>query len=59
MKYSIVIPTYNGEKRILTTLSSLKEQTYSNIEIIVINDGSIDNTESVILKYKNYNKKLK
>ena len=58
MKYSIVIPTYNGEKRILTTLSSLKEQTYSNIEIIVINDGSIDNTESVILKFKKDNPKL-
>lgn len=39
-KVSVIIPSYNRFKYLLNTLKSVKEQTYSNIEIIVINDRS-------------------
>lgn len=42
-KVSVVISTYNRFKYLLNTLKSVKEQTYSNIEIIVVNDCSIEN----------------
>jgi teichuronic acid biosynthesis glycosyltransferase TuaG len=40
-KVSVVIPTYNRFKYLLNTIKSVKEQTYTNIEIIVVNDKSI------------------
>ena len=42
---SVVIPTYNGAKRIVRTLESVVSQDYENIEIIVVDDVSTDNTE--------------
>lgn len=41
-KVSIIIPTYNRFKYLLNTIKSIKEQTYLNIEIIVVNDKSIE-----------------
>ena len=49
MKVSIIIPVYNEEKTISDCLESLKLQTYKNLEVIVVNDGSTDRT-SVFLK---------
>ncbi|MBQ3469157.1 MAG: glycosyltransferase family 2 protein [Bacilli bacterium] len=51
-KISIIIPAYNSEKYIEETLKSIINQTYKNIEIIVIDDGSTDNTKKVIEKVK-------
>lgn len=48
IKISIIIPVYNCEKTIEKCLNSIMNQTYKNIEIIVINDGSTDNTGKVI-----------
>lgn len=45
---SVIIPVYNGEKTIIKTLKSVLTQTFSNIEIIIINDGSTDSTLEVI-----------
>ena len=45
---SVVIPSYNHEKFIKSTINSIIEQTYSNIELIVIDDGSTDNTYKVL-----------
>ncbi len=46
-KVSIVVPVYNGERYIRETLSSILDQTYDNIECIVVNDGSTDNTFAI------------
>lgn len=49
---SVIIPTYNNESTITRCLTSICNQTYSDIEIIVINDGSTDKTEEKILSIK-------
>lgn len=55
---SIVILTFNQEKLIAECLDSVKQQTYSNIELIISDDASTDNTVNIIeewiLKYRNY-----
>lgn len=48
---SIIIPCYNCEDTINKTLSSLEGQTYKEFEVVVINDGSVDQTEKVIYEY--------
>lgn len=53
-KVSIIIPAYNVENYIAECLESVFNQTYKNIECIVIDDGSTDNTAEII---KEYNKK--
>lgn len=49
---SIITPCYNGNGKIQLYLDSILNQTYDNLEIILINDGSTDNTENIILSYK-------
>lgn len=49
---SIVIPVYNGENFLEEAIESALAQTYKNIEIIVVNDGSSDNTDAICKKYK-------
>jgi len=49
---SIIIPVYNVEKYLGNCLESLTQQTLNNIEIILINDCSTDNSEAIILTYK-------
>ena len=48
---SIITPCYNGEKYLDRYFTSLLEQTYSSVELIFVNDGSIDNTEKIALEY--------
>lgn len=52
VKISVIIPAYNVEKYIDKCLTSLVNQTLDSIEIIVVNDGSVDNTKNIIDKYK-------
>jgi glycosyltransferase involved in cell wall biosynthesis len=51
--FSIMICCYNSEKYLRETLDSVINQTYKKWEIIAINDGSIDQTEEILLEYKN------
>ena len=46
-KVSIIIPAYNVEKCLSESVKSAEKQSYKNIEIIIVNDGSSDNTEKV------------
>ena len=53
---SIVIPVFNGENYLKDAIDSAINQTYSNCEIIVVNDGSSDATEKIA---KSYGKKIR
>ncbi len=50
MKISVIIPTYNEEKNIADCINSLKNQSIKDFEIIVVDDGSIDNTIEILKK---------
>ena len=50
-KFSIIIPVYNVEKYLKRCLESVRQQTFSDFEVIIINDGSTDKSLSVAKKY--------
>lgn len=56
---SIIVAAYNVEKYICKCLESLLNQSYEDSEILVVNDGSTDNTEKIIKDYEKKNKKIK
>ena len=51
-KISIIIPVYNTEKYLRKCFDSVINQSYQNIEMVIINDGSKDNSEKIIYEYK-------
>lgn len=56
---SVIIPIYNGEKYIENCLNSIINQSYTNLEIIVLNDGSTDNTLEILNEFKKKDKRIK
>lgn len=56
---SVIVPVYNGEKYLNQCLDSISNQTLENIEIICINDGSSDNTSSILKKYSSKDNRFK
>ena len=56
---SIVIPTYNRAELISETLDSVLAQTYQNWECIIVDDGSSDNTDDVVVEYIKKDKRFK
>ena len=50
-KFSIVIPVYNVEEYIGRCLESVKNQTFKDYEVIVVNDGTKDNSMEIVNKY--------
>lgn len=59
MKFSIIIPVYNREKFIRKCLDSVLKQTYDNYEVIIVNDGSTDNSENIIKEFTQNDKRFK
>lgn len=58
-KISIILPTYNGEKFISNAIQSILKQSYKNIELIIVNDCSKDNTLQIISEYASKDSRIK
>ena len=58
VKISIIIPVFNAESTIQTTLKNIKQQTLNDIEIICIDDGSTDNTAMIINNEINHDSRI-
>lgn len=56
---SVIVPVYNCEKYISNCLESICNQTYDNLEIILVNDGSTDKSQSILSKYESCDKRIK
>ena len=57
-KVTVVIPIYNVEKYLDKCLNSVINQNYKNLEIICVNDGSLDDSEKIVLRYKLKDKRI-
>lgn len=57
-KISVLIPVYNREKFIERSVNSILNQTYKNIEILIFNDGSTDNTFEIIKQMKDKDNRI-
>ncbi len=49
---SVILPVFNTEKYIAKSIQSILDQTFTNFELIIINDGSTDNTETIIKRFR-------
>ena len=56
---SVIVPVYNVEKYLPQCLNSIINQTYENLEIIFINDGSTDNSGNICDEYAKRNSRIK
>ena len=56
---TIIMTSYNSENTIINAIRSIINQTYTNIELIIVDDGSFDNTPQIIKKYKNIDNRIK
>ncbi|MDQ8004974.1 MAG: glycosyltransferase [Pedobacter sp.] len=59
MLITIIIPSFNYGKFIAHTLGNVTLQTYSNIEVLVVDDGSVDNTKEIVLNLAEKDKRIK
>ena len=59
VKISIVIPVYNAEKYLAKCLDSILNQTFKEFECICVNDGSKDNSLTVLQEYSNKDNRIK
>jgi glycosyltransferase involved in cell wall biosynthesis len=51
MKFSVIIPTYNRSDLLIETINSILDQTFQDYEVIIVNDGSTDNSKEVLESY--------
>lgn len=56
---SIVVPVYNAERYLCTSIHALQKQDYSNIEIILVDDGSKDASPSICDSFENEDKRIR
>ena len=59
LKYSIIVPIYNSEKYIGRCIESVRKQTEQNWELLLINDGSSDNSESICISFQSLDTRIK
>ena len=59
MKFSIIVPVYNAEKYLDRLFDSVLKQTYSDYELILVDDGSTDQSYALMQKYQAENSKIK
>ena len=57
-KISVIVPVYNVEKYIKKCLDTIISQTFSDIEIICVNDGSTDSSRKILEEYKNKDSRI-
>src|SRR5437868_7134370 len=55
-KVSVIIPTYNRGKLITRAVNSVLNQTFNDFEIIIVDDGSKDETKNILMPYQNQKK---
>jgi len=58
MKFSVVIPAYNREQELVRCIDSVLNQTYKDFEVIIVDNGSTDNTKELIKKYMEQDKRV-
>ena len=58
-KISVIVPVYNVEKYLSDCLDSILKQTFTDIEIICVNDGSTDNSRKILEEYKNKDSRIR
>ena len=56
---SVIMPTYNDSKYLKHAIEDILNQTYKNFELIVVNDGSTDNTEDIVLEFVKKDSRIK
>lgn len=56
---SVIVPIYNMEKYLDKCIKSILNQTYKNLEIILVNDGSKDNSLNICKKYEKEDSRIK
>ncbi len=56
---SVVIPVYNRETTLRKCVDSILAQTYENIEVILVNDGSTDSSEKICRRYEQIDPRVK
>jgi glycosyltransferase involved in cell wall biosynthesis/2-polyprenyl-3-methyl-5-hydroxy-6-metoxy-1,4-benzoquinol methylase len=59
IQVSVIIPTYNGAETISKTLACLQKQTFTKWQIIVVNDGSTDETQRIVEEWQSQEKRIK
>ena len=58
IKVSIIVPIYNTEKYLEKCIESIRKQTYSYLEIILVNDGSTDGSLDICTKYQKLDSRI-
>ncbi len=58
-KFSIIVPVYNTEQYLEKCIGSILDQTYDDYELIMVNDGSTDNSKKIIQTYCKKTDKIK
>lgn len=58
-RVSVIMPAYNSEKYISEAIESILNQTFTDFEFIILNDGSTDNTQKIVKEYAKKDKRIK